>query len=272
MINGPVQMIPGARSRQEDDGLLFDAVSYRFRSPRRGGDALTELDLRCAPSSITCMVGPNGAGKSTALALAAGLIGTSRGRIRFSGTPVTPTRPPAALGYLPQASAFPAPLTVAEVLDFALSVRGTSPSDRDAVLEVTGLEAALGKRAGALSSGWSRRLGLAVALAPPTDLLLLDEPFVGLDLETLDRVVEYLEARRRDGATVLMASHDYETVDRLAPRVVVLSEGRVLGEVAAGQLGSREGYRRIAAGTAAPRDQAAAVGAGRHGRRHHADP
>lgn len=230
------------------EGLRFDAACYRFRSSRRRGvDALRDLCLSCAPATITCMVGPNGAGKSTALALAAGLMRAGGGSIRFAGAPVTPATPPRTLGHLPQASAFPGVLKVAEVLDFAFAVRGTPQPEREAVLRVTGLGRVLPARAGTLSSGWARRLGLAVALAPPADLLLLDEPFVGLDLETLDRLVEHLETRRRQGATILMASHDYETVDRLAARVVVLAEGRLIGELPPGRLPSREGYRRIAA-------------------------
>jgi len=229
-------------------GLHFDAVCYRFRSSRRLGiDALHEFSVRCDPASINCMMGPNGAGKSTALALAAGLADSDSGCIRFDGLPVTSRTPPKALGYLPQSSAFPGALTVAEVLDFAFALRGTPAQDRELVMQVAALGEVLTKATRTLSSGWARRLGLAVALAPPTRVLLLDEPFVGLDLESLDRIADYIEERSRQGATVLLASHDYETVDRLDPRIVVLSEGRLLGEVEPGGSGARAGYRQVVA-------------------------
>ncbi len=208
-------------------------------------DALQEFSAACTPASVSCMMGPNGAGKSTALALAAGLADSDSGHIRFRDEPVSSATPPGALGYLPQASAFPGVLTVAEVLDFAFALRGTAVRDRDAVIQMAALGEVLTQATGTLSSGWGRRLGLAVALAPPTDLLLLDEPFVGLDLETLDRVAGYIEERCREGATVLLASHDYETVDRLDPRLMVLGDGRLLGEIAPGGPGARAGYRRI---------------------------
>jgi ABC-2 type transport system ATP-binding protein len=199
------------------------------------------------------MMGPNGAGKSTALALAAGLADSDSGGIRFDGRLVSARTPPAALGYLPQASAFPGALTVAEVLDFALGLRGTSAQDREAVMQATALGEVMSAATRTLSSCWARRLGLAVALAPPTDLLLLDEPFVGLDLETLDRIAGYLQERRRQGATILLASHDYETVDRLAPRIMVLSEGRLLGVGDPGAAGARAVYHQIVAPASAAR-------------------
>lgn len=232
-------------------GLQFEAVCYRFLSSTRAvADALHEFSADCAPVSINCMMGPNGAGKSTALALAAGLVDSASGYIRFDDSLVSSATPPVALGYLPQASAFPGALTVAEVLDFTFALRGTTAQDREVVMQVAALSEVLTKATRTLSSGWARRLGLAVALAPPTDLLLLDEPFVGLDLETLDRVAGYIEERCRQGATILLASHDYETVDRLDPRIMVLNEGRLLGEADPGGPGARAVYRQIVASTA----------------------
>ena len=236
-------------------GLRFESVCYRFlSSQRRGVDALHEFSAACAPASISCMMGPNGAGKSTALALVAGLADSGSGRIRFNGRIVSAATPPDAVGYLPQASAFPSDLTVAEVLEFAFELRGTTQHDREVVTQVAALGEVMTKATGTLSSGWARRLGLAVALAPPSELLLLDEPFVGLDLESLDRVAEYMEERRRQGATILLASHDYETVDRLDPRIMVLSEGRLIGAAEPGGPGARASYRRlIVHGCAVPR-------------------
>ncbi len=245
-------------------GLRFEAVCYRFRSStQRGVDALHEFSAGCAPASITCMMGPNGAGKSTALALAAGLADSDSGCIRFDDRLISLRRPPEALGYLPQASAFPGALTVAEVLDFAFALRGTATQDREVVMQVAALGEVLTKATGTLSSGWARRLGLAVALAPPTRLLLLDEPFVGLDLESLDRIAGYIEARCRQGTTVLLASHDYETVDRLDSRIIVLSEGRLLGEVEPGGSGARAGYRQIVAPPSPALEHPARPGNGR---------
>jgi ABC-type multidrug transport system ATPase subunit len=227
-------------------GLRFEGVSYRFRSSRRPGvDALRQFSTECAPASIRCMMGPNGAGKSTVLALAAGLADSAAGRISFNNRPVSAMAPPPALGYLPQASAFPGALTVSEVLDFAFAMRGTPAAARDAVVQVGALGQVLTKATRTLSAGWARRLGLAVALAPPADLLLLDEPFVGLDLDSLDRVVAYIQERNRQGATVLLASHDYETVDRIDPHIMVLDEGCLIGEIESGGAGARSGYRRI---------------------------
>jgi len=204
-------------------GLRFAGVGRRF------GDqiALQDFELVCPAAAMSCLVGPNGAGKSTALALAAGLLGPSSGAILFEGCPVRPEVPPAATGYLPQRSAFHPSLTVGEVLDFTLAARAASGDQRRRALEVTGLDEVLGRFVGELSGGWVRRLGLLSALLGSPALLLLDEPFVGLDPETHDRLLDHLRERLAAGATIVLASHDFEVLDPFGPTVAVLEEGRL---------------------------------------------
>jgi ABC-2 type transport system ATP-binding protein len=203
-------------------GLRFEKVSRRF------GDqvALLDLDLDCPAGSLTCLVGPNGAGKSTALALAAGLLLPTAGEVLFEERPVRPTVPPESTGYLPQRSAFHSSFTVGEVLSFTLAARAAG-SDERRTLEVSGLGEVLGRFVGELSGGWRRRLGLACALLGSPSLLLLDEPFVGLDPETHDRLVNHLQERLESGATMVIASHDFEVLDPFGPNVAVLDEGRL---------------------------------------------
>lgn len=225
--------------------LRFSEVSCLFKTRRGDVAALENFSLQCAASTVTCLVGPNGAGKSTVLAIAAGLIRPSTGEISSGNRIVSPAAPPSRMAYLPQQSAFPGVLTVAEVLDFAVAARGTDEEGLRQVLALSGLEAVMQQAIGTLSTGWLRRLGLAVALLPPVDLILLDEPFVGLDLETLGRTVAHLAQSAVGGATVLLSSHDFEVIDELAARVVVLDEGRLLGAEDAETGGSRALYRRL---------------------------
>lgn len=232
--------------------LIFAEVSCRFENRRGDMVALQDLSLECAATSTTCLVGPNGAGKSTALALAAGLLRPSSGQIRHGADLVSPSAPPSRLGYLPQQSAFPAVLTATEVLEFAAAARAAGPDGLQRALDTSGLQTVMHQAVGTLSSGWIRRLGLAVALMPPVDLIVLDEPFVGLDLETLDGLVDTLAERAREGAVVLVSSHDFEVIDRLAGRVVVLNEGRMAGVEEAGAGGARDLYRRLLAPAVAP--------------------
>ncbi len=212
--------------------------------------ALHNLDLDCPRGVLTCLVGPNGAGKSTALALAAGLLAPTTGAVVNGGRPVRLSGPLEDTGYLPQRSAFHPSFTVSEVLDFTVAARGNSNLVRCQALTVTGLDSVLDRSVGELSGGWIRRLGLLSALLGSPAVLLLDEPFVGLDPETHDRLLAHLASRLQSGATILMASHEFEAADPLHPKVAVLEEGRLLltaqvsGDTPNGNSSSRSFYRR----------------------------
>ena len=204
-------------------GLRFAKVGRSFGEHV----ALVGLDLDCPAGTVTCLVGPNGAGKSTAMALAAGLLAPTAGAVSFAERPVRPEVPPETTGYLPQRSAFHPSFTVGEVLDFTLAARDSTRDERRRTLEVTGMGEVLDRFVGELSGGWVRRLGLLSALLGSPALLLLDEPFVGLDPETHDRLLSHLRGRLESGATIVMASHDFEVLDPFGPKVAVLEEGRL---------------------------------------------
>lgn len=224
--------------------LVYTDVTCRFGRSRAKAAALERFSLSAVPGQITCLVGPNGAGKSTALAAAAGLLLVREGSIEYEGRRVSLATPPRPMGYLPQTSALPNALKVGEVLDFAFAVRGTTEQNRREVLELFGLDDKLPQPIGTLSSGWTRRLGLAVALIPDSRLLLLDEPFVGLDLNVLDSLVEHLSRLANHGATIVLSSHDFEIIDRLRAHIAILDEGRLVEARAPARTGSRAVYRR----------------------------
>ena len=203
--------------------LLYDGVSRYFGSRA----AVCNLTLRCPAGRTTCLIGPNGAGKSTALAMAAGLLPPSSGMIRHGQYEVHPLGHLNSTAYLPQHSSFPSVLTVREIMEFARAARRSQPAEWEEIIEVTGLGPAMHLKVGELSGGWARRLGLASALIPPASLLLLDEPFVGLDPETLDRLVEHLRQRAEAGSILVLASHDFEVADLLKPQVAVLEDGEL---------------------------------------------
>lgn len=228
-------------------GLVYAGVTCHFETRRTQVAALDAFSLECPLGEITCLLGPNGAGKTTALAVAAGLLPSASGSVAFGGAAVTPTSPPSRMGYLPQQSGFPGVLSVMEVLDLGFSVRRTPTPARAEIVSLTGLGAVLDQEVGTLSSGWVRRLGLGVAIAPPSELLLLDEPFVGLDLDVLDPLLDHLRARAEKGTAVILSSHDFELVDQLDPRVAVLAEGKLQGVARAGVKGSRRLYRSMLA-------------------------
>jgi ABC-2 type transport system ATP-binding protein len=196
--------------------------------------ALDALDLRVNPGSIVGLLGPNGAGKTTAMLLLATLLAPTRGTARIFGHDVTRERGAVRrrLGLVFQETSVDGLLTASENLLFAARLAGLSGrTGRQAVAEAierTGLGAYAGKPARELSGGWRRLLDLARALLHRPDLLILDEPTVGLDPEHRERVWSLLDNQRRTlGTTILFSTH-YLAEAESSDRVVLLSRGRIV--------------------------------------------
>ena len=196
--------------------------------------ALEALDLRVDPGSLVGLLGPNGAGKTTAMLLLATLLAPTRGTARIFGHDVTRERQAVRrrLGLVFQETSVDGLLTASENLRFAARLAGLSGRNtRQAVADVveqTGLGPYARKPARELSGGWRRLLDLARAVLHRPDLLILDEPTVGLDPEHRDRVWSILETQRRSlGTTVLFSTH-YLVEAESSDRVVLLARGRVV--------------------------------------------
>lgn len=196
--------------------------------------ALEALDLEVAPAALVGLLGPNGAGKTTAMLLLATLLAPTRGTARIFGHDITRDRRPVRrrLGLVFQETSVDGLLTVRENLLFAARLAGVAGRSTNHVvtnaIERTGLGPHATRPAGQLSGGWRRLLDIARASLHRPDLLILDEPTVGLDPEHRDRVWSLLETQRRsEGTTILFSTH-YLAEAEAADRVVLLSEGRVV--------------------------------------------
>ena len=196
--------------------------------------ALDALDLRVDPGTVVGLLGPNGAGKTTAMLLLATLLAPSRGTARIFGHDVTRERGAVRrrLGLVFQEISVDSLLTTSENLLFAARLAGLSgQSGHQAVadaIEQTGLTPYARKPARELSGGWRRLLDLARALLHRPDLLILDEPTVGLDPEHRDRVWSLLENQRRTLGTSILFSTHYLAEAESSDRVVLLARGRVV--------------------------------------------
>lgn len=218
--------------------IRYQAVSKRYgRWPGRGNVALRGLDLRVRPGELVALVGRNGAGKSTVLGLTLGFLRASEGRVRIGGlVPRDYVRRHGA-GYLPEGFAPPGQLRADRVLHRLALMDGMDRSEarrrvREALARA-GLEGSGRSRVKTLSRGNRQRLGVAQLLLRPRDVLLLDEPWGGLDPGGRSRLREILGELRRErpGAAVVVASHDLDQVARVADRAVVLDEGRAVDRV-----------------------------------------
>ena len=196
--------------------------------------ALDALDLEVAPGALVGLLGPNGAGKTTAMLLLATLLAPTRGSARIFGYDTTTERRAVRrrLGLVFQEISVDNLLTVSENLRFAARLAGLgSRAARQAVADVmarAGLADHAATLAGQLSGGWRRLLDITRASLHQPDLLILDEPTVGLDPEHRDRVWSLLESQRRSRGTTILFSTHYLAEAESSDRVVLLSSGRVV--------------------------------------------
>jgi len=196
-----------------------------------GRPVLRGVDLSLAAGETVVLLGPNGAGKSTLLRILALLLTPRDGTITIQGCDARAARTEALrqLGYLGHESACYPDLTARENLEFYAALYGVADAVRvDELLEWTGLAEAARRPLRTCSRGMVQRVGLARALLHRPSVLLLDEPFTGLDPVASDALDERLRALRAAGCAVLAAVHDVPRAAALATRVIVLHAGRIV--------------------------------------------
>jgi ABC-2 type transport system ATP-binding protein len=187
--------------------------------------ALDDVSLT-VHAGVTAVLGPNGAGKSTMIRILAGLHRPGAGQVRVLGGEPQSAEIRGRIGLTPQTSALPLRLTVSETLDL-LAAHYPRPYPRNDLVKRLDLDPFLHKRNGTLSGGQQRRVALAAALVGGPDLAILDEPTSGLDADSRESLWDAVGELAADGCAVLLASHDMAEVERLANRVVVITEGRI---------------------------------------------
>ena len=217
--------------------IRFEAMSKSFGAQR----AVESLTLAVRAGEVVALLGPNGSGKTTSLKAAAGLLRPSSGRVLVGepGLPASQAGARRVLSFLPQKVSFPDSLTGREVVEFYRRLRRVAPERTEDVLRISALNGAAGRQVGTYSGGMTQRLGLAVAVLPEAPVLLLDEPTSSLDADGLCAFYGLVERRRQQGQTVLFTSHQWGDVERLADRVAVLVEGRLVADVSQRDLSER---------------------------------
>ena len=209
-----------------DDRLVLSAEQLEYRYPGQDQPALCGVDLRLARGQAVGLLGPNGSGKSTLINLLAGLRKPQGGRIRHVGAGAP------SVASVPQEYAFYPELTCRENLEFFCGMldlaAGEAARRVDKAIATCMLEEFADRRARHCSGGVRRRLNLGIALLQQPDVLLLDEPTVGVDPQSraflLDRVREMVDA----GCAVLYATHYMEEVSAVCSHILLLDHGRVL--------------------------------------------
>lgn len=212
--------------------LAVQHLGYRY--PHAPAAALDDVSLDARRGGVLGLLGPNGAGKTTLISHLSGLLAVQQGAILIDGEPLAAVRAkaPTRIAVAPQEYAFYPMLSVAENLAcFAAAGRlaGARRTERTAAcLAFAQLERFADTRAEQLSGGLKRRLNLAIALLPEPELMLFDEPTVGVDPQSRAFVLDAIRTLARQGAAVIYTSHYMEEIEALADQVVILDHGRVL--------------------------------------------
>jgi ABC-2 type transport system ATP-binding protein len=196
--------------------------------------ALAPLDLSVWPGQMVALVGHNGSGKSTFLRLAAGLLELSGGSITVAGAPAGASEARAAVSFLPDEPVLYDDLSVREHLAYVAALHGVDASadELDGLIERVELSHRADDLPARFSRGLRQKTSIALGLIRPFELLLVDEPFVGLDATGKEAMLGILAELHADGAAVIVATHDPSFVER-ADRCVALRDGEVVHDGAA---------------------------------------
>src|SRR3984957_12240503 len=196
--------------------------------------AVSDVSFRVDRGETIGLLGPNGAGKTTTVSIIAGLLSADSGEVLIEGKRVQSDTDPVKLkiGLVPQDMALYDQLTALDNLIFfaaLYSLAGAKAKHAiDDVLNLVALSDRAGHKVGTFSGGMKRRLNLAAALLHDPQILLLDEPTVGVDPQSRNAIFENLEALKKGGKTLIYTTHYMEEAERLCDRIVIIDHGKVI--------------------------------------------
>jgi ABC-2 type transport system ATP-binding protein len=218
----------------------LDGVNMNYGNIR----ALRGVDFQVRTGEVVALLGPNGAGKTTAVKLLLGLLQPNAGRARvFGGDPTNPENR-MRTGAMLQVGRVPETLRVREHIDLFSSYypRPMAPAD---VLAAVGLEKLGDRKFGDLSGGQRQRVLFALAICGDPDLLFLDEPTVGLDVEARRMLWDEIRRMVSRGKTVLLTTHYLQEADALADRVAVINQGEIIAQGTPSEIKAKTASKRI---------------------------
>lgn len=222
------------------------AISLKNLTKRYGHlTALDNIDL-CIPQGQTiAILGPNGAGKTTAISMMLGLRRPTSGSVEVLGGNPRDVRTRTAMGTMLQTSGVPEYLRVNEVIELFRTYY-PKPMATNVIISLCGLEDKRTARIATLSGGQLQRLYFALAVCGDPQIVLLDEPTVGLDVEARRSLLSTIEGIATRGRTVVLTTHYLEEADALADRIVVIDRGRIIADGTASEIKANVSRKRVA--------------------------
>jgi ABC-2 type transport system ATP-binding protein len=216
----------------------------KARKDYGGTRALNDVDLRIDSGEVVAVLGPNGAGKTTAISLMLGIRKPTGGKVRLFGRPPSDLAARSRCGVMLQESGVPDLLTVRDLVRlFSSYYPRHLPADD--VIRKAGLEGKADSRFGTLSGGQQQRVYYALAICGDPDVLFLDEPTVGLDVEGRRAFLADLKNWVGGGRTVILTTHYLEEADQLARRIVVIDRGSVIADAPPAVIKSRVAGKKV---------------------------
>ena len=232
--------------------LRLDHINRSFGDLR----ALDDVSFGVAPGRLTGFIGANGAGKTTTMRIILGVLAADSGSVTLDGAPLSPTQRQ-TIGYMPEERGLYPKMKVLEQIVYLARLHGFSKPDAaaraTALLEELGLGERLNDNVETLSLGNQQRAQIAAALVHDPSVLILDEPFSGLDPLAVDVVAQVLQQRAAQGAAVLFSSHQLDVVERLCDDLVIIAGGTIRAAGARDELRAQHSthrYELISAGDA----------------------
>lgn len=209
--------------------------------------AVEDLSFDVGPGEVVGFLGPNGAGKSTTMRILSGFMPATAGSVKIAGSDIfeDPIRVKRRIGYLPEIPPVYLDMTVVEYLRFAARLKGVSGS-RDAEVErvatLAGVDHILPRLIRNVSKGYKQRIGLAQALVNDPEVLILDEPTVGLDPIQIEQVRKLiLELGQSKRHTIILSTHILSEVRATSSRVIMIARGHIVADAGLEQLEAQHG-------------------------------
>jgi len=207
-------------------------------------EALRGVDIAIRPGELVAMLGPNGAGKTAAISLMLGLRRPTAGRARLYGQDPTDRRARSRCGVMLQESGVSSALRVRELVDLFRAYY-PHPMSADRAIALAGLQEQAAVQAGKLSGGQRQRLYYALAVCGDPEVLFLDEPTVGMDVESRRAFLDGIREFWSSGKTIVLTTHYLDEADELAQRVVVVDRGLVIADAPPADIKSKVAGKRV---------------------------
>jgi ABC-2 type transport system ATP-binding protein len=216
--------------------LAIDIENLGFRYPGNSDMSFSNLDLKITKGERFGLFGPNGAGKTTLISLMTGLLSADEGHIKILGQKIGRQNNAInkLVGFVPQELSFYQELSPVENLEFFGAWAGLSKHTikkrTDQLLNILGLEEVRDKQVQKFSGGMKRRVNLAIGVINNPEILFLDEPTVGVDVQTSHAIINYLLELNKNGTTLIYTSHQLNEAEGLCERVALIDDGKIIAQ------------------------------------------